>query len=74
MASIMESSGDIGRINISKATYNAIEPYFVIEPRGVASTRKRGQLEMYFVDCIKPEYADDELGRTPNKRLLGIID
>jgi len=73
VASVMESSGDTGKINISKATYNAIKPYFMIHYRGIVSTKKRGELEMYFVDCIKPEYADDELGRTPNKRLLDII-
>jgi hypothetical protein len=69
----MESSGDAGKINISKATFNAIKPYFMIQYRGIVSTKKGKELEMYFVDCIKPEYADDELGRTPNKRLLDII-
>jgi class 3 adenylate cyclase len=73
VASLMESSGDTGKISISGATYNAIKPYFMIQYRGIVSTKKRGELEMYFVDCIKPEYADDELGRTPNKRLLEII-
>gem|GEM_PF-3088768 len=73
IASVIESSGEIGEINISKATYNAIKPYFIIQYRGVVRTKKRGELDMYFVDCIKPEYADDELGRTPNKRLLEII-
>ena len=73
VASLMESSGDTGKISISRATYNAIKPYFMIQYRGIVSTKKRGELEMYFVDCIKPEYADDELGRTPNKRLLEII-
>ena len=72
-ASVLESSGDAGKINISKATFNAIKPYFKIQHRGVVPTKKGKKLDMYFVDCIKPEYADDELGRTPNKKLLDII-
>lgn len=73
IASLMESCGDTGKINISKATYNDIKPYFMIQYRGIVSTKKGGELEMYFLDSIKPKYADDELGRTPNKRLLEII-
>jgi len=72
-ASIMERRGKIGKINISKATYNAIKPYFSTRYRGVVATRRGGELDMYFVECIGPEYADDELGRTPNERLLEII-
>jgi len=73
IASIIEDSGVTGKINISKATYNIIKPYFTIHYRGIVRTKKKGELEIYIVEAIKPKFADDELGRTPNKRLLEII-
>lgn len=73
IASVIESSGITGKINISKPTYDIIQPYFIIQYRGIVHTKKKGELEMYIAEAIKPEYADDELGRTPNRRLLEII-
>jgi class 3 adenylate cyclase len=73
IASIIESSGVAGKINISKATYDIIQPYFTIRYRGLVRTKKKGGLEMYILESIKAEFADDELGRTPNKKLSEII-
>ena len=74
IASVIESSGVTGKINISKSTYTILRPYFNIQSRGIVDTKKKGKLKMYIVESIKPEYADDEPGRTPNKKLLNTIE
>ena len=50
-ASRMESSGEIGRVNISESTYRevAVERGWAFTPRGKVSAKGKGELEMYFV-------------------------
>lgn len=48
-AARMESAGEIGRINISKQTFELIKEDYVCEPRGLVSVKNKGPLEMYFV-------------------------
>ncbi|MDH3244347.1 MAG: tetratricopeptide repeat protein [Saprospiraceae bacterium] len=51
-ASRMETSGEVGRVNISDATYSLIsqEPAFRFERRGKVSAKHKGEVEMFFVD------------------------
>jgi class 3 adenylate cyclase/Tfp pilus assembly protein PilF len=50
-ASRMESSGDVGQVNISEATYALVksEPALTFTPRGKVQAKGKGELEMYFV-------------------------
>ncbi len=50
-ASRMESSGEVGQVNISEATYALVKnsPGFTFIPRGKVSAKGKGELEMYFV-------------------------
>jgi ligand-binding sensor domain-containing protein/class 3 adenylate cyclase len=48
-ASRMESSGEVGKINISAATYAYIKAHFDCEARGMVEAKNKGELEMYFV-------------------------
>ena len=50
-ASRMESSGEVGQVNISAATYALLkdEPDLVFTPRGLVQAKGKGELEMYFV-------------------------
>lgn len=50
-ASRMESSGEVGQVNISGATYALVkdDPAFLFTPRGVVEAKGKGGLEMYFV-------------------------
>ena len=50
-ASRMENSGEVGRINISQATYEILktETYFAFESRGKIEAKGKGEIEMYFV-------------------------
>ena len=51
-AARIESSGEIGRVNISGATYALVqsEPDLSFAPRGKVAAKGKGELEMYFVE------------------------
>lgn len=69
-ASRFESCGEPGRINVSKATYEAVREYFDCTYRGKVDAKGKGAVDMYFVNRLLPEFAGDETGQTPNKNLL----
>jgi len=50
-ASRMESSGEVGKVNISESLYNLIknEPDFFFEYRGMIQAKGKGEVKMYFV-------------------------
>ncbi|MGB5237469.1 MAG: adenylate/guanylate cyclase domain-containing protein, partial [Flavobacteriaceae bacterium] len=50
-ASRMESSGEVGKVNISQTTYDIIkdDPQFSFESRGKIKAKGKGEVEMYFV-------------------------
>ena len=52
-ASRMESSGEVGQVNISESTYALLREHaghlFDFEPRGKVQAKGKGELEMYFV-------------------------
>jgi len=50
-ASRMESSGQVGLVNISKATYELLkdDPEFDFQSRGKIAVKGKGEIEMYFV-------------------------
>lgn len=81
-ASRMESSGEAGKINISGATYELVKDFFEAEYRGKMPVKYKGEIEMYFVKGLKPEFYS-ETRKGPNKkffnhlymlRLLGFKD
>ena len=71
-ASRLESSGVAGRINISGATYELVKHLFDCECRGKIAAKNKGEIEMYFVNGIRPELAIDS--RTPNKRFYELYE
>jgi class 3 adenylate cyclase len=56
-ASRMESSGEAGRVNISCDTYNLVKEFFVCEHRGKIVAKNKGEIDMYFVAGLRPEFA-----------------
>ena len=65
-ASRMESSGEIGKVNISSTTYELVKDFFKCQYRGKMPVKYKGDIEMYFVIGIKPEFqADNDV--TPNE-------
>jgi len=55
IASRMESAGEPGKVNISKATYDLLkdDPDFSFEYRGCIEAKGKGKVEMYFVALKK---------------------
>ena len=49
LASRMESSGEVGRINISAYTFHLIHSEFECAYRGKVSAKGKGEVDMYFV-------------------------
>jgi len=48
-ASRMESSGEVGQVNISGTTYKLVKDKFSCTHRGKIQAKNKGELEMYFV-------------------------
>lgn len=55
-ASRMESSGEVGQVNISEATYALVkdEADLTFSPRGKVQAKGKGEMEMYFVSNNNP--------------------
>jgi adenylate cyclase len=69
-ASRLESSGQAGRVNISRATYEQVKAFFVCQYRGQVAAKNKGDIDMYFVEGIQPELARDADRNTPNEKFL----
>jgi adenylate cyclase len=50
IASRMESSGEVGKVNISGTTYNFVKDYFSCTYRGKIQAKNKGEIDMYFVE------------------------
>ncbi len=49
-ASRMESSGEIGRVNISGTTYELVKDKFLCVHRGKVKAKNKGEIDMFFVE------------------------
>ncbi|OJJ14536.1 hypothetical protein BKI52_42940 [marine bacterium AO1-C] len=72
-ASRMESNGEVNRVNVSGVTYELIKAYFECDYRGKINAKGKGEVDMYFVDRLKPEFAEDAEGTVPNEEFFGKI-
>lgn len=52
-AARLESASLPGAINISQTTYELVKDFFECENRGKIAVKNKGNIEMYFVNCIK---------------------
>ena len=51
-ASRMESSGEVGKVNISETTYELVKDQFTCEYRGEVEAKGKGKMKMYFVENL----------------------
>ncbi len=78
-ASRMESSGEIGRVNISATTYKLIKDFFQCEFRGKMPVKYKGDIAMFFVNGLNPIFSESDK-ITPNAKfniqiqLLRLLD
>ncbi|MCB9234170.1 MAG: hypothetical protein H6581_21115 [Bacteroidia bacterium] len=49
-ASRMESSGKVGKVNVSGDTYEEVKDLFTTEYRGKVAAKNKGDIDMYFVE------------------------
>ncbi|EAY24791.1 adenylate/guanylate cyclase domain-containing protein [Microscilla marina] len=66
-ASRMESNGEAGKVNISGSTHALVKDLFECEHRGKINAKGKGEVDMYFVLGIKPEYSINNEGVEPNE-------
>ena len=74
IASRMEGKSQAGRINVSGATYAQIKDYFECEYRGKVPIKNKGDIDMYYVNRLKPMYSADEEGFECNKLLYSHLN
>jgi adenylate cyclase len=68
IASRLETNGTPGRVNVSESTHHRVKELFVTEARGTIEAKNKGQLAMFFVNRIRPEFSTDAEGRVPDER------
>ena len=67
VASRVESGGEVGRVNISGDTYEYVKEFFSCEYRGKIHAKNKGEIDMFFVNSIRPELSKNGKGIVPNK-------
>lgn len=68
VASRMESASEPGRINVSEATHEQVHEFFDCTIRGLQEVKNIGEIRMFFLNRLKPEFSADEHGMVPNDR------
>ena len=51
IAARMESSGEVGKINISGTTYALVKNQFSCTHRGKVEAKNKGEIDMYFLEA-----------------------
>jgi Adenylate and Guanylate cyclase catalytic domain len=69
-ASRLESSGEANQINISQVTYAQVQDFFVCAYRGKVAAKNKGEIDMYFVQGLRPELSQAGNGYAPNERFF----
>ncbi len=72
IASRMESSGLINKINISKATRDLVNDFFSIKHRGKVEIKNKGKMDMFIIRNLKPKLKSKS--SKPNKEFLKLYN
>jgi len=64
----VQGVGESGKILISVMTYELIKEFFLCEYYGKLPVKYKGDLEMFEVQGIRPEYSRDGAGEVPNEK------
>ena len=65
-AARLEQACEPDRINISASTFHYVGELFETESRGRIEVKNLGEIDMYFLNRIRPEFSDDTHGIVPN--------
>lgn len=74
IASRIEAASNVGKVNISGATYELVKEFFTCEYRGKIRAKNKGFIDMYFVHGIKPELSINGNGIEPNELFQKYVD
>lgn len=74
VAARMEEAGEPGRVNVSESTWRRVESFFEGTARGRIKTKNKREMDMFFLDRLKPGFARDPEGRTPNEKLFASLE
>lgn len=74
VAQRMEMASDCGKVNISGATFEYIKPYFDCTYRGKVAAKNKGEIDMYYIDGIKPHLSKGGLGILPNQKFKDYVN
>lgn len=74
IASRVEASSGVGKVNISGATYALVKEFFDCEYRGKVKAKNKGHIDMYFVHGIRKELSIDGIGIEPNELFQKYVD
>ncbi|HRO99524.1 MAG TPA: adenylate/guanylate cyclase domain-containing protein, partial [Flavobacteriales bacterium] len=70
LASRMESNGEAGQVNVSGPVYAQVMDFVEALPRGPIQVKGKGQLQMYFILRLKPQFSVDDQGLLPNEAMM----
>lgn len=76
IASRMEASGQINKVNITGMTYELVKEYFICQYWGKMPVKYKGEIDMYLIEGFRPHLSVDGLGIKPNQAFqtrLGIV-
>ena len=76
IASRMEASGQINKVNITGMTYELVKDYFVCQYWGKMPVKYKGEIDMYLIEGFRPHLSVGGLGAKPNQAFqtrLGIV-
>src|SRR5205085_1546693 len=59
---------------ISRATYEQVKDFFDCDYRGAIAAKNKGEIEMYFVNRIRPELSRDGAGQAPNEAFFALYE
>ncbi len=74
IASRIEEASEVGKVNISGATFYLVKEFFECEYRGKVKAKNKGNIDMYFVHGIRKELSLDEEGLVPNELFQKYVD
>ncbi len=69
-ASRIEQACCPGKVNVSGDNYYYIKDYFDCTYRGKIEAKNKGEIDMYYVNRIKPELSEDKDGIIPNEEFI----
>jgi len=76
IASRMEASGQVNKVNITGMTYELVKDYFVCQYWGKMPVKYKGEIDMYLIEGFRPHLSINGLGVKPNQAFrtrLGLI-